>query len=89
MLALPWPSISMNWCARDQIGQGDQSVQSYCSMQQTNEPCQFAGGLADLDSWVLARCPLDSCASCPLQYWVFCIIADHVIGLHQLLVAEI
>ena len=48
-----------------------------------------AGDLADLDTGVLARCPLDGCASGFLQYRVLCVIADHVIGLHQLLVAEV
>lgn len=45
--------------------------------------------LTDLDSWVLARCPLNGCADRSLQYWVFCIITYHVICLHQLLVAEV
>ena len=41
-----------------------------------------------LDTRVLAICPLDIGAGGLLQDWVRCIVADHVVRLHQLLVAE-
>lgn len=57
-------------------------------------PCQSPalvekGNQADLDTRVLAALPLDGCTSGLLQYWVLFVIADHVIRLHQLLVAEV
>ena len=41
-----------------------------------------------LDPRVLARSPLDTGGSGFLQHWVCHIITDHVVRLHQLLVAE-